>query len=792
MVKRVLWQKTARDLWQHKGSVLALAAIVAVGVGVFAGMAALHLDLDEARRSYYADKRIAQFAIDLKRAPQWAVDFVRDDPRVSQARGRVQTSVLIDLPYRERPIPGRVLSLPRERRPIVNDVLPRSGVWFQNKRDVLLLESFANAVGISPGDRIRVTLLDKQHELLVVGTVMSPEFVYVIPPGGGFAPDPSRFGVLYLTEEFAREACDLRGAYNSIVGRAYRPDPDTLGDILDRAKRRLDPYGVLSVTPYEEMSSVRYLLDEIDGLKKTATIMPVVFLGVAALVLNVLLGRLVQQQRSIIGTLKALGYSSGMVLRHYLAFGIAVGLVGAVLGIGLAAWIQSAMISMYRQFFAMPGIVSRPHPDIVATAVGVSVFFACLGALKGVRYANRLEPAEAMSPPPPEKGGAILLERVGALWKRLGFRPRMAARSAFRNPFRSIVSILAAAISAALILSALSMSTSLDYLMRYTFDHVLHQDVTVATREPMGAEAIDELRRLPSVSGGEAELTITCELRNGAHEKRTGVTGIAPGARLDTPLDDAGRPIAIPQEGLVLSDKLAQILGLAPGDTVLLRPMIGERREVSALVARTVKTFLGLSAYADIRYLSRLVGEQEAANTFLLTQYGGPGETGFLHEVKRRPTVVGLSERRRLLNQIQETFGQTMGVSIAVMVLFAGLIAFGSVVNAAIVSVGERRREVGTLRVLGYTAPQVAAVFSLESLTLNGIGLGLGLCLGWAMAQGLSAAYNTELYRFPAIIGFGTVAWTIVLMLAFVGTAQWIIFRMVRKLDWLSVLSVKE
>jgi putative ABC transport system permease protein len=257
-------------------------------------------------------------------------------------------------------------------------------------------------------------------------------------------------------------------------------------------------------------------------------------------------------------------------------------------------------------------------------------------------------------------------------------------------------------------------------------------------------------------------------------------------------LDRAGKPIVVPDSGIVLSRKLAELLQVSPGDTVRIRPLIARREEIQTPVAATVETFLGLSAYADREFLSRLIGEYRVANSLLGVTFthGLTGST--LLELRRRPAVVGISERLHVFSQIQETFGETMNISFSVMILFAGLIAFGSVLNTALVSLSERQREIGTLRVLGYTVPQVSRIISGESYLLNGIGIALGLVVGVGLSHAIARAYSTELYRFPAVIHPVRFVHTTLIMLAFITAAQLIVFRLIRRFNWLEVLKVKE
>jgi len=790
----IMLRKMGRDLWSRKWPVLALALIMMIGIGCYIGMASVWRDMDGSRATYYRDQRLADFTVDLKRAPAWAVAQVGGMPNVEEVHGRVGIEVRIDLPGLVEPIAGRAISLPENHRGVLNDILLRSGTYLGgvNKKEVILNEAFAQANNLGPGDQIEVLLLDRLHELLVVGTAISPEFVYVLPPAGGLAPDPARYGIIYCREDFLQESCDLEGAYNQLVGLTHDDSDTALDNTLDAIRVKLDAFGVTNTTPRRQQPSVRFLGDELAGLKTQATIMPGIFLLVAALVLNVLVSRLVAQQRTVIGTLRAIGYSRGAVSRHYLGLGVVIGGIGGLAGVAFGICVQHWIVGIYRQFYALPRIRSAFYWDILLGGFGISVLFAVLGTLKGVRRAARLAPAEAMRPPPPESGRKVFVERITVLWGRLNFRWRMILRAVFRNPFRSGVTIFASVVSAALIVSALAMVDSLKYLINYEFERVSRQDLTVSLRDPKDVAATSEMRELPGISDTEPELHVVCHLSNGPYERRLGVTGLARGNRLHTPLDSDGNPIVVPPEGLVLTKKVSEILHAGIGDAIRLRPLIGRRAEREAPVVAIVETYLGLGAYADIGYLSRLLGEERSANVILGKSFRSRAEESLLTEVKDRPAVVAIGERQRSLDQINETFGKNMGTMIGIMVLFSGLVAFGSVLNAAMVSLSEREREVGTLRVLGYTPREVAGIFSGESYFLNAFGIALGLAGGVGLAHLMSVAYDMELYRFPTVIYPSRLVIAAVLMCFFVAAAQLVVGVMIRQLPWLDVLKVKE
>jgi len=783
-----------REIRQRLGAILLLGALGAVGAGLLVGMLAVFYDLDASRARFYREQRLADFSLSLKRAPRSALEQVRRHPGVRHLEGRVRIEARVDLPGSPEPITSTALSLPRIRRPVLNDILLVSGTWFEGTRDdqTILNDAFARAHGLHPGDHVQALIMGRQQRLLVVGTALAPEFVYVLPPAGGMVPDPARTGVLYLPLDTLQDWAGLNGAFNEFLGLAWDLRPVPLRSTLKDLERQLDPYGVALSLTSDEMPSVQFLANELHELQTSATIMPALCLGVVGLVLHIVTGRMVTQQRTTIGTLRALGYTRTFIVRHYLGYGLVVGLSSALAGLALGLWIQSAMIRLYQDYFELPALQPTLYPGLLAGALGVAVLFAVAGTVQAALRASRMNPAEAMRPPAPEKGGRILLERLRGLWDLLPFWGKLVLRSVFRNPFRSMVAILTSLAATALLVESLCMVAAMHAMIDHEFRHTSHQDLTVALREPVGRDILSELRGLPGIAKVEPQLVVSADLSRGAREKRTGLTGLAAGNRLFTPLDARGQPLQIPEEGLVLARKLAEVLGVAPGDTLLLRPLIGTRQVREAPVVAVVDTYMGLGAWCRLEYLSRLIGEDWAANAILLDLANPRPDRALLEELSRRPGVVGVEQRVRALEKIQQLMDQNFGTSLLILILFSGLLAFGSVLNTAMVSLEERRREVGTLRVLGYSPERVALVFATEIGLLSAVGIGLGLWAGVGLVHLVVQAYSRELFRLPTVIPPEALFQSAAVMILFVGLAQVVVWRLVARLPWLEVFKVRE
>lgn len=790
----VLWQKLAREFWERKLALSSLAVTLAVGVAFFSGFMTTYLSLDRARAQFYQDYRLADFSLRCKRCPEWAIRRAVGLEGVTDLRGRVQLSVRLEM---DEPLTATALSLPREgQTDAINGVMLVKGSLpgGSNQRQVLVNDAFARARGVNPGQRLRVIIEGGSYDFLVVGTVMSPEYVYALPPGGSLAPDPARSPILFFEERFLQQAAGMVGAYNEILGTTTRPgDAQQAREILQILEEQLQPYGVLLSIPQEEQSSVHFLANELMELRVNAVWLPGVCLGVVAMVLHVVLHRTVAQQRTILGTLRALGYTRWALRRHYLSYGLVLGLVGGGAGLWLGRALQQALLGLYRHFYEMPSIEARSEPVMMAVAWGVGLAFALAGAWAGTARGVNLEPAEAMRPPGPEKVQPLALERLTWLWQGLPFQARMVSRAVLRNPFRSLVTITASFVATSLLVETLTMMASVNHLVEYEFRSTAHHDVRLGLREVVDRlRALEEVQGLVGVDRCEAQLHVTCDLISAQASKRVSVTGLSPGQQLFTPLDRNGQPLQIPSRGLLISRKLAEILQLGLGDRLRLKALQGRRQQREVQITGIVDTYLGLSAYTDIDYLSELIGEDRVTNNLVLTTSSGMPSVRLLEQLRARPMVLGLELRREALEKIQATLDRALGTSLGILVIFSGLLAFGSILNTALVSLGERQREVGTLRVLGYTAREVFVIFAAESILLNGMGVCLGLAGGIGFAHLVSQAYNTELFRLPVVVSPPLLGQAALLMLVFLASAQLIVAHLVRQMVWLDVFKVRE
>jgi len=794
-VVTVLNHKLRRDLYRTRGLLLAIVSIIAVGTGSFVGMLGAYENLARARDHYYATCRMADFWVDLKKAPVEDVQRLCRIPGISAVRDRIAFPVIVDLPGVNEPISGQAVSMPPEQGPVINGIVMRSGCYFtpDSPNQVIVSEKFAQARGIGPGSFIRLVMDGQSRKLFVVGTAISAEHVYLCPPGA-MVEDPSNYGLFYIKREYAEDQFGFQGACNQLCGLLTPAGEGRVSAILMELNDRLAPYGVFATTPRSEQFSNLTLCSEMSGLQTLATMLPVLFLGVAALILNVLMSRLAEQQRTIVGTFKALGYNNREVFLHFLLYGLAVGVAGGLAGCLLGTWISGAMTQMYVSFFVFPKLVNYFYVNMSLAALGISVLFAVLGTLRGVRSVVGLNPAESMRQSMPAKGGKILLERWPGFWRRLDFRWQVVLRNIFRNKVRTFVAVTAAAMGCGLMVMGFGFTNSTNAWLEFQFEKVMLSNYNLSVKDEVDVEAVREARRLPGVTHAEGVFTVPCTFSSRNHRKKGAIIGIGRDARLTIPRDEKGNAVPVPPFGLIMCRRMAEThLHVREGDTVTFTPVKGLRIPHQVPVARIIDSMVGLEVYADFDYLNRLLSESGTLSEVRMNARQTPAEKqAFLAQVKRFPTLQSLDDVKRDRELMEEQMtGSMQGMAMA-LIFFAGVIFFGSILNGSLISISERQREIATYRVLGYTPREVGSIFLRENLLSNMVGAVLGLGMGYWMLLAMMSQYQNDAYSFPSVLYPSYLAAAVLLSLLFVLGAHFFVKRTIRKQNWQEALSMKE
>lgn len=781
--------KLWRDLWHLKGQAFAIALVIMSGVATFIMFLSTLDSLTFTRSTFYQDYRFAEVFSSLTRAPQSLAERINEIPGVDKVETRVVAFANLDVPGFGEPVTGRLVSIPEGREALLNLLYLREGRLVEPHRsdEVVMSEAFADAHGLHPGDKLHAVINGKRRQLIIVGTALSPEFIHQLRPGGVF-PDFKRYGVLWMGREALGSAYDLEGAFNNVVlglGRDAQVE-----DVIDRLDDLLDPYGGGGAYARKDQLSHRFLTEEFNQLGHMANIFPVLFLGVAAFLLNVVISRLVTMQREQIAALKAFGYRNRDVVLHYLELVMVIVISGVVTGVLVGIWLGHGMSGVYMEFFRFPFLLFQLKPAVVINAAAVSAVAATLGTLLAVRKAAALRPAEAMRPEPPARYRETFIEQLGL--KRFLSQPtRMIFRHIQRRPVKSALTVFGIALACGVTMTGRFQNDTVGYMLDVQYGQSRREDLAVGFFEPTSKKAKFALQSLPGVERVEVFRSVPVRLHFEHRQHRTGISAMEPGGEIARLLDADLKPIRLPEQGILLTDFLGGMLGVKAGDDIIVEVLEGARPVRKVRVVGLVKEYMGVTAYMNLDALNHFMREGPAISGALLAideQY----LPSLFERFKQMPRIAGVFERKQEIRNFHRVMDESMLFVTYVATIFAVVIAFGVVYNSARIALTERSRELASLRVLGFTRGEISYILLGELAVLTLAAIPLGLYLGYELCAWIAYALQTELYRVPVVINANTYAFAATVVIVSSVVSALMVRRKLDHLDLIGVLKTKD
>ena len=781
--------KLFRDLGGMKGQIVAVSLVMACGLAMMIMTRSIILTLESTRDAYYQRHRLADVFASLKRAPLALADRVAELPGVAAVEARVVVDATLDLEGVTEPALAHLVTLPEGRPQTLNQVFIRRGrLPLADENDhAVVSESFALVNKLEPGDRIVAVINGRRDTITICGIGLSPEFVFEARPGETL-PDNKRYGVFWMNYRAVAVPYNLDGAFNDLCVD-LAPGAEA-GPVLARMDRLMADYGALGAYTRRDHNSAKRLDDELKVVHALSVAYPLVFLSVAAFMVNAVLARLVRLQREQIAQLKALGYSSWQVGRHYLSYAMVIVVLGTLAGGVAGRWMGGALVGVYELFFRFPALNFRMDYSALGVALVVSAGASILGVISVVWMAVKLPPAEAMRPEPPADFKPSLLERTG-LTRGGGPALRMALRNIERRPVQSAFTVFGLSLATGLMVLPGSMGDSIDYMLTYQWNDVQRQDAVVFLAEPGSAAALHDLEHLPGVLRAEPVRAVQARVRNGHHSRKLAITGLPRDADLNRLMDAQRRRITLPEEGVVMSEVLGAILGVRIGDTVQVEALEGRRETMQVPVRGFIEDFAGVSMFMDIEALHRLMREGDTISGAYLTVDEGRWAE-FMRTIKDTPRAAVTLVKKDQLEAFRSTTGQSIGIIRKLYLTLAVIVAFGVVYNSARIALSERGRDLATLRVVGFTQREVEGVLLGELVLLILAALPLGLLFGKGLATFIIETVRTETVRLPLQISLKTYTMAVLVVLAASCASFLVVGRMLRKLDMVGVLKARD
>lgn len=783
---RKLWREL-RQLWSQ---VLTIALVVTSGVAGFLATFSAWDALAWSRDAYYTEARFADVFSSLHRAPMALLPRIAAIPGVAQVQEGVAHGIQIFIPGVQDPIRGRLTAIDPGAAQHLNLVTLREGHWptdtvNSGRLEVLVSAAFAQARQVRPGDTLQALMNGKLQKLVVVGIALSPEFIFA---GMGGSPDVHGFGIVWMHREAVAAALDMRGAFNQVSVRLAPGANES--EVIDALNQLLTAYGGANAYGREDQLSHRMLHSEIREQQVLGTVLPSIFLLVAAFLLQTVMTRHIGLQREQIAALKALGYDNARIGWHYLRMVLVIVGLGCTLGVVLGDALGQWFTTLYKQVFIFPQLNHRLRGDTLLLTLGLSLTTGLLATAQAIRASVTLPPAEAMRPPAPGIYRRSWLEGT-ALSAWLSPGNRMVLRHMQRHPWRSTLTVLGVAASVAIVISGSFWRDSIDLMLQTQFQQVLRGDVSLMLVEATSAQVRSEALRLPGVSAVEASRSVGVRLVHGHRYWRGNLQGRDAPAELQRIVDVAQHSHEASEDGLLLTDRLARRLDVQVGDKVRVEGLEGERRVWTLPVVGVVQEMMGMNAYIARLRLNQLLREGDLVNQLtLLVEHGR--EMELLQALQQRPRVAGAFSKAVMLRNVQGITARNLLIFSAVLTAFASVIAVGVVYNQTRIALAERAWELASLRVLGFTQAEVSTLLLSEWLLEMLMAIPLGGWAGHTLSATIVRLIQTDEFFFAVHIRPVTYAFAAVCVVVAAVFSASIVNRRIRRLDLVGVLKVRE
>jgi putative ABC transport system permease protein len=785
----MLDRKLFRDLERLWAQALAIALVIAGGAATLVAAVGSLRSLEETRAAYYERYQFADVFAPLKRAPKALASRIAEIPGVAAVEPRIAKLALLDIPNVREPATGQFISLPESDQPTLNRLYMRMGRMPDPAApdEVVVSDGFAKVHGFTAGSHFSAVLNGRKRDLVIVGTALSPEFIFATGPGDRM-PDDRRFTIVWMSEKALASAYNLDSAFSDVQIKLLPGASEP--EIIKQLDALLDPYGGQAAYGRRDQYSDAYIEHGLGMLRNMSRTLPPIFLLVAAFLINLTLGRIVALEREQIGLLKALGFRSPAIAWHYVKFVVVITVIGIVIGSAAGAWLGTYLTLLYRDIVRLPFLIFVPSPDLHVAAAVLALLAAILGALRALREIVALPPAVAMQPPAPPRFRR-LLPAAFAIHRVLSQPVVMMFRDITAHPIRALLTTLGMALSTAILIASLFLTGTMEELINVTYFMADRQDATISFVEKRPLKIVGEVAHLPGILAVEPYREVPVRIRHGNLERRVMISGRPRNADLGRIIDVDLHPVVLPESGLAISSWLAGLLRVQVGDLVEVDLLEGQRRTLSLPVTALVEDYFGIQGMMDAEALARIMREAQAANSVNVS-FDTNEREGFYDAIKRLPTVSGTALQRLSLANFREAMAVIVTAMANVYTGLAVVIAFGVVYNSARISLSERARELASLRVLGFSRGEVLRILFLELALLTLLAQPPGWALGYGLAWLLRTEMAADVMRARLIVDHSTYALASTIVLAAAVFSALVVRGRINRLDLVAVLKTRD
>ena len=717
-LRKKLW----RDLRQNAMQFLTIVLLCALGTWVYSGLDGAWRMLDLSAETYFEQGVLADLWINLSGITKADLDRMALTQGVADVQGRFTADM--DCPELGEDVSLNVHAFDGVPRINVPQCVEGAPLTDRDTRGIWVQEEFAQANGLTVGDALRLDVLGQEQTFIIRGLINDAEHVITAKD---VTPEPDKYGYAIICWD-AVQALPLNEA-------VVRLEDGANADQVERALQALLPQAL--ILTQQTHTSTQRTRGDVDIFQNLTLVFPVLAYLVASMVVLTTLTRMIENQRTQMGTLKALGYRDGQIRRHYLCYALAPSSVGALLGTIVGHYTLPDMLyAMETAHYFLP---AKLRPPVSLAAWGMTLLMVLLSmaiCMHAYNHAAQEVTAELLRPKPPKSGSRVLLERWRGLWERFSFNAKMVVRNIARNRWRTLMAMIGVLCCNMLIICAMGLQDSVDACVKEYYTGIVGYDLR-ADLDTSSAGTLESYQSRLDAEAVEGVMEMSVSLRSGDISRTVLLTVLEEGQTM-LRYGPENTVIPLTTDGLAISRKLLEATGLSQGDQVELW-FPGEDEPETMTLAQVVDTTMNQGVFLPRKSWEGLRRGAFRPTALLLKN---PSEL-CRWKLSQADEVTALKDP---VDQYAQTITimDSMTAIFNLMYIAALGLAFVICYNMGLMNYSERIRDYATLKVLGYHQREICRLMMRETWLIALAGTMLGLYPGILLTQAVLKTVQSE------------------------------------------------
>ena len=781
---KLLLRKMIRDMKRSMTAYILCILIVAIGFCGFTVLELCYDNLAESRDMFFSQSEFCDGFAEVTDSPVSEAGILKRIPGIDTVQARLVKDTRVYGYEEDVELHLVSWSEGEMNRPVLSrGTLPEEG-----KKEIVIGDGIAKARNLNPGDTVEIIVEGKRVPMEITGIGLTPENIYMIRNMNELYPSPAVYDAAFTSYRTMAQLFGQEGHSNSFL---FKLEPGSDWEaVKDRIEQALTPYGLISHYAREDQLAVSMVDEEIKQLEKMSGVVPFLFLTVAGVILYITQSRMVEQQRTQIGTLMAIGIPLRKIRLHYMGFGAVTGLLGGLFGGLLGYALADPMAGYYRVYFNLPDVTAPLSVSYLLEGILLAGIF-CSGTswiIAGV--IGKMKPAQALRPPSPKSARQSFLERIPGFLNLFTVPGVMALRSLSRNRRRTAMSVAGIAFAYMITATLVSMNSLFDVFIFDYWEKTQRQDIMVQFEQPVLLEDALEAVKHPQVENAEGMMEFAVTLSGPGGKTDCTIQAISPEASLTRLYKEDGSRAYPEEEGIVISEHMANVMGVKKGSTIEVKVPYPKERISRVTVTDTIAQYMGSSAYMSFDGAGRISDYRNVCTTVLLK-----APLTVQEELRERledaAAVSGIQSRQDRLSQYRSMMG-SMSAIMASMSMLGVIISFAVIYISSLISFEELKRELSTLMMLGLKSKECLDVISTGQWLLAAGAVLIGIPMSMGASQLISVSMASDMYTIPSFIDGKALLQAIGLTAVSVGFSSMMMLRKLKKIVPADLLRERE